>query len=109
MLKSIRDFFERYLAPVGDRAPSRHTIELATAALLIEVVRCDAGITEACKRGEEVRAKDRALETAQPGGSSYVGSDPAAAVAGIIARNNSVNAANCARASQGASIICNTN
>ena len=46
MLKSIREFFERNLAPDDERATSRHTIELATAALLIEVVRCDAGITE---------------------------------------------------------------
>lgn len=46
MLKSIREFFERNLAPGGDVQQSRHTIELATAALLIEVVRCDAGITD---------------------------------------------------------------
>ena len=46
MLTSIREFFERNLAPDGDRPPGRHTIELATAALLIEVVRCDAGITD---------------------------------------------------------------
>ncbi len=45
MLKSIREFFERNLAP-GDDGPARHSIELATAALLIEVVRCDAGITD---------------------------------------------------------------
>lgn len=46
MLKSVREFFERNLAPGGDAPPARHTLELATAALLIEVVRCDAGITE---------------------------------------------------------------
>jgi uncharacterized tellurite resistance protein B-like protein len=46
VLKSIREFFERNLAPGGDVQPSRHTIELAAAALLIEVVRCDAGITD---------------------------------------------------------------
>ena len=59
MLKSIRDFFERNLAPGNDRAPSGHTIELATAALLIEVVRCDAGVTEDERRSVEkaVRGK----------------------------------------------------
>lgn len=38
MLKSIRDFFERKVA--SDAQP-QHSIELATAALLIEVVRID--------------------------------------------------------------------
>lgn len=47
MLKSIREFFERNLASGSEPVASRHTIELATAALLVEVVRCDAGITEA--------------------------------------------------------------
>ena len=46
MLKSIREFFERNLAMGGDAPTARHSIELATAALLIEVVRCDAGITD---------------------------------------------------------------
>ena len=46
MLKSIREFFELNLAPGRDVQMSRHTLELATAALLIEVVRCDAGITD---------------------------------------------------------------
>ena len=43
MLDSIRDFFDRKIAR---DAPSseRHTLELATAALLVEVVRSDAGI-----------------------------------------------------------------
>jgi uncharacterized tellurite resistance protein B-like protein len=45
VLKSIREFFERNLAAGGDEPAARHTIELATAALLIEVVRCDSGIT----------------------------------------------------------------
>jgi uncharacterized tellurite resistance protein B-like protein len=59
VLKSIREYFERHLAPGNDPAPSRHTIELATAALLIEVVRCDAGITGDERRSVEtaVRAK----------------------------------------------------
>ena len=46
MLDSIRDFFERNLVPTARDTPQRHTIELATAALLVEVVRCDAGITD---------------------------------------------------------------
>jgi hypothetical protein len=68
---------------------------------------CDVGVAAACKRGEEVRAMKQAPQTAQSSGAGYAGFDPAASVQGIIARNNAVNAANCARASQGASIICN--
>lgn len=59
MLKSIREFFERNVAPGRDHEPSRHSIELATAALLVEVVRCDAGITEDERRAvlDAVRSK----------------------------------------------------
>ena len=42
MLNSIRDFFDRHIGATP--APNeRHTIELATAALLIEVARVDEG------------------------------------------------------------------
>ena len=43
MLDSIRDFFDRKIAR---DAPSSelHSVELATAALLVEVVRSDAGV-----------------------------------------------------------------
>ena len=43
MLKSIRDFFDRNIAQDAPLA-QRHSVELATAALLVEVVRSDAGI-----------------------------------------------------------------
>jgi uncharacterized tellurite resistance protein B-like protein len=43
MLKAIRDFFDTALAS-GDRA-DRHTIEVATAALLVEISRMDGEIT----------------------------------------------------------------
>lgn len=56
MLQSIREFFEQRLATAPDRAASAHTVELATAALLIEVVRCDAGIT-----ADERAAVERAI------------------------------------------------
>lgn len=45
MLKSIRDYFEQNIgAPASSTSASseRHSIQLATAALLIEVVRSDA-------------------------------------------------------------------
>ena len=45
MLSTIRDFFERNIA--GAPAPDGHSIELATAALLVEVMRIDAGTTAA--------------------------------------------------------------
>ncbi len=44
MLKSIRDYFDRNIGTQGTPAAERHSIELATAALLVEVVRSDAGI-----------------------------------------------------------------
>jgi len=44
MLNTIREFFERHIgAPVAPK-DERHTIELATAALLFEVVRIDGEI-----------------------------------------------------------------
>ena len=45
MLKSIQDFFDRNMGAQGAPAADRHGIELATAALLVEVVRSDAGIS----------------------------------------------------------------
>ncbi|MCZ7566271.1 MAG: TerB family tellurite resistance protein [Burkholderiales bacterium] len=48
MLAAIRDFFEKHIeAP--EQAGARHTIELATAALLLEVVRLDRGVAEAAR------------------------------------------------------------
>lgn len=43
MLNSIRDFFDRNIAQ-GAPSAERHSVELATAALLVEVVRSDSGI-----------------------------------------------------------------
>jgi uncharacterized tellurite resistance protein B-like protein len=40
MLNSIRDFFDRHIG-TAPTANERHTIELATAALLVEVARID--------------------------------------------------------------------
>lgn len=44
MLKSIREYFDRNIGNQDAPAAERHSIELATAALLVEVVRSDAGI-----------------------------------------------------------------
>ena len=41
MLKAIRDFFEANLAPSDKPAGRRHTLELATATLLAEVMRLE--------------------------------------------------------------------
>ena len=45
MLKSIQDFFDQNMGASRAPAAERHSIELATAALLVEVVRSDAGIS----------------------------------------------------------------
>ena len=41
MLKAIRDFFDRNLAPSDTPSAKRHTLELATATLLAEVMRLE--------------------------------------------------------------------
>lgn len=56
MLSTIRDFFDRNIA--GAPAQDRHSIELATAALLVEVMCIDAETTEA-----ERAAVQRAIRT----------------------------------------------
>jgi uncharacterized tellurite resistance protein B-like protein len=58
VLTSIRDFFERHLATEPAESPARHTVELATAALLIEVVRCDSVVSD-----DERRAVESAVRT----------------------------------------------
>ena len=45
VLKSIRDFFDQNISTASAPTAPRHSIELATAALLVEVVRSDAGIS----------------------------------------------------------------
>ncbi len=48
MLASIKQFFEQYIAPEGqqDGQLSEYSLQLATAALLIEVMRMDEDIVE---------------------------------------------------------------
>ena len=45
MLRALKDFFDRHVAPAPGR-DERHAIELATAALLVESMRIDAEIRE---------------------------------------------------------------
>lgn len=54
MLATIREFFEKHIAAPAAREP-HHTIELATAALLLEVVRLDSGV-DAAERAVVLRA-----------------------------------------------------
>lgn len=46
MLKSIREFFENHIAATPTPSDERHSIQLATAALLVEVARIDNQSTE---------------------------------------------------------------
>jgi uncharacterized tellurite resistance protein B-like protein len=55
MLKAIREFFEQAMAGAPGAGAARHSIELATAALLIEVVRID-GETTPSERDAVLRA-----------------------------------------------------
>ena len=55
MLDAIRDFFERNLAPAPGADGGRHKIEVATAALLVEVMRMDGDIS-ATEREAGMRA-----------------------------------------------------
>jgi uncharacterized tellurite resistance protein B-like protein len=46
MLDAIRDFFERHIGGPAAQPSARHSIELATAALLVEVMRSDSTLAE---------------------------------------------------------------
>ena len=59
MLRTLKELFGGWLDPVGPAtAPDAHTLELATAVLLVEVMRAEAGIGEA-----ERQAALQALQT----------------------------------------------
>jgi len=49
MLSAVRQFFEKYIEPPSNTADrvSGHSLQIATAALLIEMMRADSEITEA--------------------------------------------------------------
>ena len=47
MLKAIRDFFEQHIGDAPAPAQEAHRLQLATAALLVEVVRSDGGVAPA--------------------------------------------------------------
>jgi uncharacterized tellurite resistance protein B-like protein len=70
MLKSIRDFFESHIAATSTPSDERHSIQLATAALLVEVARIDSQSTED-ERGVVLRAVREKFE---------LGADEAAAL-----------------------------
>jgi uncharacterized tellurite resistance protein B-like protein len=55
MLNAIRDFFDRNLGPAASAAGGRHTIELATATLLVEMVRMD-GEMDVAERAAIIQA-----------------------------------------------------
>ena len=44
MLLAIREFFERMCQPAADQGDASHALRLATAALLVEVMRADPEI-----------------------------------------------------------------
>lgn len=47
MLEAIRDFFDKHVGSASQPDADRHSIEVATAALLVEVVRMDGDIEPA--------------------------------------------------------------
>jgi uncharacterized tellurite resistance protein B-like protein len=59
MLNAIREFFDQHVAAGATGGEERHTIEVATAALLVETVRLDGEIdeTERAAAHRAVRAK----------------------------------------------------
>lgn len=61
MLKSIRDFFDRHIAATPEVSDPRHSIQLATAALLVEVARIDSESTPA-ERAAVLRAVHEKFE-----------------------------------------------
>jgi uncharacterized tellurite resistance protein B-like protein len=59
MLKAIREFFDSHIASNDERPDAERSMQLATAALLIEMTRADRKVTE-----DERRAVDEALRRA---------------------------------------------
>jgi uncharacterized tellurite resistance protein B-like protein len=57
MIRTIREFFEARIVVTNDAVPEKHSLELATAALLIEVSRADfdVGVSERTAIEEAVR------------------------------------------------------
>jgi len=55
MLKAIADFFEKNLSGAAASGSDRHTIEVAAAALIVEVMRMDGEVT-AAEREAALRA-----------------------------------------------------
>ena len=71
---------------------------------------CSAGVADACAKQREAQTMANLRGNATPPGAPGVAGapyDPAAATQAIIDKNKATNAANCARAEKGASIICN--
>lgn len=63
MLKAIRDFFDSNLSVSDNRAGKRHTLELATATLLAEVMRLE-GVSEAERSAVLAGVRERFALTA---------------------------------------------
>ena len=57
MLQTLRELFESLVAPAGSQSPQEreHTLQLATAVLLVEVMRVD-GNTDAAQQGAVMAA-----------------------------------------------------
>lgn len=67
MLKAIRDFFDSNLAVSDSRPGKRHTLELATATLLAEVMRLE-GVSEAERSAVLAGVRERFALTAEEAG-----------------------------------------
>ncbi len=69
MLKTLKDLFNAVLPPQAGRAaaPTEHTLELATAVLLVEVMRASAGIGAAERHAVLAALRDKFALTADEG------------------------------------------
>lgn len=59
MLRTLKDLFDAALAPPAAAAGAEHTIELATAVLLVEVMRADASLDAAERRAVVAALRDK--------------------------------------------------
>jgi uncharacterized tellurite resistance protein B-like protein len=59
MLDTIRSFFDRHIGAGAAPADAGHSIQLATAALLVEVARIDGGASEAERAAVEHAVRDK--------------------------------------------------
>lgn len=59
MLKTLKDLFDALRTPAASEADARHTLQLATAVMLVEVMRADAEMADAEREAVRAGLRDK--------------------------------------------------